>query len=115
MVTKCSLPLRAAAEPCPFATGDDLDGDLAGRLVDHLVAEHHRAPAVLLGSGPVGVEDVPGPVELLLTGREHLVENRHLVGVKSPLAVVAEDLRPSGELAEPFRIAHPNIGSVADM
>ena len=39
---------------------------LAAGLVDHLVAEHDRALALVLGRLPVGVEDAPRPVELLL-------------------------------------------------
>ena len=40
---------------------------LAARLVDHLVAEHHRALAVALGRRLlVGLEDVERAVELLL-------------------------------------------------
>ena len=67
---------RRCAQPGPLAPADELDGHLAAGLVDHLVAEHDRTLAVVLGGLAVGVEDVEGPVELLLGGRVHLVEHR---------------------------------------
>ena len=67
----------AAAHPRALAAGDELRRHLAARLVDHLVAEHHRALAVALGGRLlVGLEDVERVVELLLRRREHLVDDR---------------------------------------
>ena len=95
--------------PGALAARDDLDRDLARRLVDHLVAEHHRALAVAFGRGLlVGLEDVERAVELLLARAEHLVEDRDLVGVQRPLAVVAEDLRALAELAEALGARGPS-------
>src|SRR5438270_3441147 len=90
--TSITMTLRSrAASAGPLAAGHDLDGDLAGGLVDHLVAEHDRTLPLALGGLPVGVQDVPGPVELFLAGREDLVESRHLVRVQGPRPVVTED------------------------
>src|SRR3954463_3330119 len=106
-------PMRLATgarEAGALAAHDDLLGDLARRLVDHLVAEHHRALAVALGRRLlVGLENVGRAVELLLAHAEDLVEYRDLVGVQRPLAVVSEDLRALAELAEAFGIAHLHI------
>src|SRR5579884_4338370 len=93
-----------AAQAGPLAPADELDGHLAAGLVDHLVAEHDRALALTRrpvgGRLLVGVEDGPGPVELLLGGREDLVEDGDLVGVEGPLAVVAERPGALAVLAE---------------
>src|SRR5437762_1127040 len=78
---------RGTTQAGALAAGDELDRHLAARLVDHLVAEHHGAIALVLGGDAVGLEDVVGPVELLLGGAELLVEDRDLVGVQRPLAV----------------------------
>src|SRR4029079_12878841 len=85
-----SVLLRAAAQARAFAARHELDRDLARRLVDHLVAEHHRALALALGRGLlVRLEDVARVIELLLADAEDLVQDRDLVGVQRPLAVVA--------------------------
>src|SRR5258708_3984642 len=94
-------PLQAG----PLPAADELDGNLAAGLVDHLVAEHDRAHQVALGGLLVGVEDGIGPVELLLSGREHLVEDTDLVGVQGPLAVVAEDAGALAVVAEGIGVA----------
>src|SRR5687768_14192471 len=83
-----------AGEAGPLAAADELGGHLAGGLVDHLVAEHDRTLALALGGHLVGVEDLPRLVELLLGGREDLVDDADLVGVQRPLAVEAEDAGP---------------------
>src|SRR5438874_5031190 len=99
-----------AAQPRPLAPAHDLDGHLARRLVDHLVAEHHRALALAFGRRLlVCVEDVVGPVELLLRRREHLVEDRDLIGVQGPFAVVAQDLGAAAEVAETLGVAHAHV------
>src|SRR5260221_10849799 len=86
----CGLWLRRRAEPRPLSAQEELRRHLARRLVDHLVAEHHRAAALHLGGVPVGVEDSDRSVELLLARRERLVARGDLVGVQAPLAVVAK-------------------------
>src|SRR5579862_2296597 len=90
--TAMGMRLGGTLEPGPLPSGDELDRHLAARLIDHLVAEHHRAHALALGRLPVGVKDGARPVELLLGRAVDLVEDRHLVWVQRPLAVVAEDL-----------------------
>ena len=104
-----------AGQPGPLAPGHELGGHLARGLVDHLVAEHDRAGAVVLGGLAVGVEDVPGPVELLLGGRVDLVEHRDLVGGEGPLAVVAEHPGALGELAEAVQLPDLEEGPVDDL
>ena len=52
----------------------------------------------------VGVEDVPGPVELLLGRRVHLVQHGDLVRGERPLAVVAEHPRALGEVPQPVHV-----------
>jgi hypothetical protein len=97
-------PTRTA-EAGALAASDELDGHLAGGLVDHLVAEHHRALAVALSGLLVGLEDVPCPIELLLRRREQLVQDGHLVRVEGPLAVVAEHLGALAVVAEGVLVA----------
>src|SRR5438270_3336301 len=104
--------LRTSGEARPLATGHHLDRHLAGRLVDHLVAEHHCTLALALGRLAVGVEDVPRPVELLLVGREDLVEDRDLVGMEGPLAVVPKDLGPLAAVTDALVVAHLDVGPV---
>ena len=61
----------------------------------------------------VGLEDVERPVELLLGRREHLVDDRHLVGVQRPLAVVAEDAGPRiAEVAQAVEVADLQVRAV---
>src|SRR3954447_7179549 len=114
-MTTSVLRLRTSTESGALAPGDELHRHLARGLVNHLVAEHDRTLALALGGLAVGVEDVPRPVELLLRRAEHLVENRDLVGVQGPLAVVAEDLRALAELPEPFVVADLHVGPVDDL
>src|SRR5687767_14153850 len=59
--SRCRRSRGGARQPCSLAPHDDLDRDLPGCLVDHLVAEHDRAGAILVGGLAVGVEDVPRP------------------------------------------------------
>src|SRR5947207_2070523 len=55
----------AARHPGPLAATHELRGHLAAGLVDHLVAEHHRAAALALGRRLlVRLEEVEGVVEL---------------------------------------------------
>src|SRR5256885_2164488 len=69
-----------------------------------------------LGCGRlVGLEDVAGPVELLLARREHVVEDRDLVGVQRPLAVEAEDLGAPAVVAEALGVAHLDVRAVDDL
>ena len=107
--------LGAAAQPGALAAADELEGDLAAGLVDHLVAEHDRALAVLLGGLAVGLEDVEGPVELLLGGRVDLVEHGDLVRGERPLAVVAEHARAHGVVAQRVELAHLEERAVDDL
>src|SRR5437588_2404928 len=109
------LRLRASREPRALAPCDDLHRHLARRLVDHLVAEHHRTLALALGGLLIGLEHVPRLVELLLVRREHLVENRHLIGVQGPLAVVSEDLCALAEVPEPLVVADLDVRPVDDL
>jgi len=83
------LTLLRALQASAFAPGDELDRHLATPLVDHLLAEHDGAFALALGRFLVGIQNRPCPVELLLGRREHLVQDRDLVRVERPLAVIA--------------------------
>src|SRR5437660_8703166 len=105
------LRLRTSGQAGPLTPGDHFDSDLARGLVDHLVAEHDGALALALRRQAVGIEDVPRPVELLLVRGEHLVEDRDLVGVEGPLAVVTEDLRALAEASEAVVVAHLDVGA----
>src|SRR5437588_2811834 len=111
-ITTRALRLRTSREAGPLAAGDDLDCNLPRSLVDHLVAEHDGALAIALRGLAVGVEDVPRPVELLLVRGEDLVEDRDLVGMQSPLTVVAEDLGALAEVPEALAVAHLDVGTV---
>src|SRR5258708_26178043 len=71
-----------------LAAQEELGGHLARGLVDHVVAEHHRAAPLHLGGVAVGVEDLHRAVELLLGRGEGLVAGGDLVGMQAPLAVV---------------------------
>ncbi len=93
-------PARTGADRPARSPRDELERHLAAGLVDHLSAEHRGTLALALGRLLVGVEDRPGPVELLLGRREHLVQDRDLVRVDRPFAVVAERVRPAAVLAE---------------
>src|SRR5258708_515017 len=98
---------RATRHPCPLAPADELRGHLAARLVDHLVAEHHRTPTLALGRRLlVRLEKVPRVVELLLGRRVHLVDHADLVGMERPLPVVTEDARAHRVVAQPFELAN---------
>jgi len=57
-----------AREARALTSADELEGHLAAGLVDHLVAEHDGALAVLVGGLAIGLEEVVGVVELLLGG-----------------------------------------------
>src|SRR5947209_4032224 len=107
--------LRTSGEAGALAAGDDLHRHLAGGLIDHLVAEHHCALALALGGLLVGLEDVPRLVELLLGRREHLVEDRDLVGVQRPFSVVAQDLGALAEVPKAFVVAHLDVRTVDDL
>src|SRR5260370_37538173 len=56
-----------AGRPSPQV---ELRRHLPRRLVDHLVAEHHRSLALHLGGVAVGIEDGRGALELVLAGGE---------------------------------------------
>src|SRR5215510_12051267 len=106
----------AAAHAGPLTACHNLDRALAGRFVDHFVAEHHRALAVAFGSRLlVGLEDVARLVEALLRDTEDPVEDRDLVGVERPLAVVTEDLAALAELAKALGVAHLDVRAVDDL
>src|SRR5262249_2113811 len=111
--------LGAAGHAGALAAAQELRGHLAAGLVDHLVAEHDRAPAlagVALGRRLlVRLEEVDGVVELLLRGREHLVDDRHLVGMQRPLAVVAENAGPHRVLAQSVELADLEVRAVDDL
>src|SRR3954447_13585949 len=83
------LPARAARHAGALAPGHELGRHLAARPVAYLVTEHNRAaPVAFRRRLLVGLEDVERVVELLLRGREHLVDHRNLARVQRPLAVV---------------------------
>ena len=107
--------LRRPGQAGPLAPPHELGRHLAAGLVDHLVAEHHRALALALGGVLVGLEDVPGLVELLLGRAEDLVDDGDLVGVQGPLAVVAEDAGPHAVVAEGVLVADLEERPVDDL
>ena len=101
-----------AGQPGRPALGRGDQGELAGRLVDHLVAEHHRAGLLDLGGVPVRVQDQLGPVVALLVRREDLVDHVHLPGMQHPLAVVAQGRGAGRVLAQPFDVADGQVRAV---
>src|SRR5262245_26560027 len=113
------LGVAAALHAGAFPPVEELLGHLAAGLVDHLVAKHHRALAftrVALGRRLlVRGEEVDGVVKLLLSGREHLVDDLHLVRVQRPLAVVAQDARPHRVVAQRVELADLQVRAVDDL
>ena len=71
MLPRQEAPDLAGSEAGRSAPRDDLRGELATGLVDHLAVQHHRAPAVALGERG---EDRLRAVDLLLAGREDGVQ-----------------------------------------
>ena len=65
------------------------------RLASSIISSPNMtAPfAIVFGGTPIGLEDVPCAVELLLGRRIDLVQHVDLVGCEGPLAVVTQDLR----------------------
>ena len=73
-----------------FAAGFELDRDFAGCLVDHLVAEHHRALAIALGGGLlVRLEDVARAAGVSLATVDRVVNRRDGVRAKTVARVEA--------------------------
>ena len=60
----------------------------------------------------VGIENCARTIELFLRRREHLVEDRHLVGVQRPFAVVAEGACALAVIAEAVSVTDVQVRSV---